>query len=103
MVFEGYADIMGTPAYNLRLALKRADATKEYPVELGVDRSRITTVCVGESIQFAIGTTVEAYQRNRIATLVAKLPGIIKVPPYNPPTKSPNNYPTKSPKKKTQF
>src|SRR3990172_6078069 len=28
MVIEGYADIRGTPAYNLRLAQRRADAAK---------------------------------------------------------------------------
>ncbi|MGE5443623.1 MAG: OmpA family protein [Ignavibacteriales bacterium] len=65
MVVEGYADIRGTNAYNLRLAQRRANATKAYLVKLGVDPSRIQTVSKGETSKFAAGSTEEAFQLNR--------------------------------------
>jgi peptidoglycan-associated lipoprotein len=80
VVIEGYADIRGTPAYNLRLAQRRADATKAYLVKLGIDPSRITTASGGETQQFGAGTTEESYQLNRRAHFTptkpsASLPG----------------------------
>jgi peptidoglycan-associated lipoprotein len=65
VVIEGYADIRGTNAYNLRLAQRRANATKAYLVKLGVDPSRIQTVSKGETSKFAAGSTEEAFQLNR--------------------------------------
>ncbi len=74
MVIEGYADIRGTPAYNLRLAQRRADAAKAAMVRLGVDPSRITTSSGGETTQFAAGTTEDSYQLNRRAHFVPSKP-----------------------------
>jgi|SRR3990170_2146529 len=76
VVIEGYTDIRGTPEYNLRLAQRRADATKGYLVKLGVDPSRIITASGGETTQFAAGTTEEAYQlNNRADFFVVNKPG----------------------------
>lgn len=76
---EGYADIRGTPAYNLRLAQRRADAAKAYLVQLGIDPSRIQTASGGETEQFGAGTTEEPYQLNRrvhfIPTTQGAVPG----------------------------
>ena len=74
VVIEGYADIRGIPAYNLRLAQRRADATKAALVRLGVDPSRVTTASGGETEQFAAGTTEDAYQLNRIASFNLVIP-----------------------------
>ncbi len=74
VMIEGYADIRGTPAYNLRLAQKRADSTKAYIVQLGIDPSRIDTSSGGETEQFAAGTTEEAYQLNRRAHFIVMQP-----------------------------
>jgi len=74
VLIEGYADIRGTPAYNLRLAQRRADATKAFLVQLGIDPSRITTASGGETTQFGAGTTEEAYQLNRRAHFIATSP-----------------------------
>jgi peptidoglycan-associated lipoprotein len=74
VLIEGYADIRGTPAYNLALAQRRADATKAVLVNLGIDPSRITTASGGETSQFGAGTTEEAYQLNRRAHFIATSP-----------------------------
>lgn len=74
VLIEGYADIRGTPAYNLRLAQRRADATKAFLVGLGIDPSRITTASGGETTQFGAGTTEEAYQLNRRAHFIGTSP-----------------------------
>jgi peptidoglycan-associated lipoprotein len=74
ILIEGYADIRGTPAYNLRLAQRRADATKAFLVNLGIDPTRITTASGGETAQFGAGSTEEAYQLNRRAHFIATSP-----------------------------
>lgn len=74
VLIEGYADIRGTPAYNLALAQRRADSTKAFLVQLGIDPSRITTASGGETEQFGPGTTEEAYQLNRRAHFVVTSP-----------------------------
>ena len=71
VLIEGYADIRGSAAYNLRLAQNRADSTMAYLVNnLGIDPSRITTASGGETTQFAAGSTEEAYQLNRRAHFI---------------------------------
>ena len=74
VLIEGYADIRGTPAYNLQLAQRRADAAKAFLVGLGIDPSRITTASGGETTQFGAGTTEEAYQLNRRAHFIGTSP-----------------------------
>ncbi len=45
---QGHCDERGTTAYNIALGQKRADRTKEFLINLGIDSSRITTVSYGE-------------------------------------------------------
>jgi peptidoglycan-associated lipoprotein len=45
---EGHADARGTNEYNLALGERRANATKDYLVSLGVPASRIDVVSKGE-------------------------------------------------------
>jgi len=75
VVIEGYADLRGTPEYNLRLAQRRANAAKAYLVKLGIDPSRIEAKGIGETSKFAAGTTEDAYQLNRRAQFVPVKPG----------------------------
>lgn len=70
VIIEGYADIRGSSAYNLRLAQRRADAAKAYLVRKGIDASRIQTTSGGETTQFAAGSTEDSYQLNRRAHFV---------------------------------
>jgi peptidoglycan-associated lipoprotein len=75
VVIEGYADIRGTSAYNLRLAQRRANSTKAYLVKLGIDPSRIQAVSKGKTQKFAAGKTEEAFQLNRRSHFIPTKPG----------------------------
>ena len=44
---EGHADASGAPAVNLPLSQRRAEAVRDYLVELGADPSMIVPVGVG--------------------------------------------------------
>ncbi len=70
VVIEGYADVRGDAAYNLRLAQNRADSTRAFLVNMGVDSGRISTTSGGATQQFAAGSTEDAYQLNRRAHFV---------------------------------
>ena len=76
IVIEGYADIRGSDAYNIALGQRRADSTKAYLVQLGVDPSRIQAESKGETSKFAAGSTEDAYQLNRRAQFVPVSPGM---------------------------
>jgi len=67
VVINGYADIRGTDAYNLRLAKRRANAAKNYLVKLGIDPKRMIALSKGETNRFAPGTTEAEFQLNRRA------------------------------------
>ena len=45
---EGHADSRGTNEYNLALAERRADVTRDYLVSLGLPADRVTIVSKGE-------------------------------------------------------
>jgi peptidoglycan-associated lipoprotein len=70
VVIEGYCDIRGTEEYNLALGQRRAEATKNYLVRLGVSPTRIQAVSRGETTQWAEGTSEDAYQQNRRAHFI---------------------------------
>ena len=55
IVIEGHCDERGTNAYNLALGERRAKATKDYLVSLGVSPRRVTTVSYGEERPFERG------------------------------------------------
>ncbi len=67
VVINGYADIRGSNAYNLRLAKRRANAARDYLIHLGVNPKRIIALTKGETSQFAPGSTEGEYQLNRRA------------------------------------
>ena len=82
VVINGYADIRGTDAYNLRLGKRRANAAKNYLVKLGIDPRRIIAIAKGETNKFAYGTTEAEFQLNRRARF---LPVDPKAPVIYPP------------------
>ena len=67
---EGHADERGTRDYNLALGERRANATKNYLVGLGIDASRITTMSLGKERPVAIGSDETAWSRNRRAVTI---------------------------------
>ncbi|MDR4505006.1 MAG: OmpA family protein [Candidatus Scalindua sp.] len=66
----GHTDNVGSMEYNIDLSEKRANAIKEYFVENGIDRSRITTTGVGFSQPIATNDTPEGRALNRRAELI---------------------------------
>lgn len=62
---EGHTCIIGTPAYNLGLSERRANAVKRYLQSRGVDVSRMNAVGYGQSRPIADNSTEEGRQQNR--------------------------------------
>ncbi len=70
VLVEGYCDIRGSIQYNLALGQRRAQATKDFLVQQGIDPGRIDIVSQGETTKFGAGTTERAFQLNRRAHFV---------------------------------
>lgn len=64
---EGHCDERGTIEYNLALGQRRADATKSYMTNLGVDKSLLETVSYGKERPMDPGHNEAAWAKNRRA------------------------------------
>ncbi len=62
---EGHCDERGTVEYNLSLGEKRADAAKEFLVQYGIDKSRITTISYGKERPLDPSSSEAAWAKNR--------------------------------------
>lgn len=73
-IVEGHCDERGTEEYNLALGDRRANAVKEFLIELGIAANRITTISYGEegSANFTpvAGHDESAWSQNRRAHFV---------------------------------
>jgi peptidoglycan-associated lipoprotein len=67
---EGHCDERGTRDYNLALGERRANSAKNYLVSLGVDAARLTTVSYGKERPLALGSSEDAWAKNRRAVTV---------------------------------
>ena len=65
VLIGGYCDERGTVEYNLQLGKRRAQAVKEYLVDLGVEKSRIQIVSYGKEKPFCTESTANCWQQNR--------------------------------------
>ncbi len=65
MVVEGYCDERGTVEYNLALGERRARASYDYLVILGVSPDRLSIVSFGEENPRSAGSNEEAWAQNR--------------------------------------
>ena len=70
ITIEGHADERGTREYNLALGDRRANATKDYLVALGVNPGRIKTISYGKERPVALGSNEAAWAQNRRAVTV---------------------------------
>ena len=70
IMVEGHCDERGTVDYNLALGDKRARATRDYLVSLGVAGNRLKTVSLGKERPLDTGATEQAFARNRRAHFV---------------------------------
>lgn len=62
---EGHCDERGTVEYNLALGAKRAKATKDYLVTLGIAGNRLGTISYGEELPLCREHTEGCWAENR--------------------------------------
>jgi peptidoglycan-associated lipoprotein len=65
VTIEGHCDERGSTEYNLALGDRRANATKQYLVSLGISADRITTVSYGKEKPFCMESNEACWQQNR--------------------------------------
>ena len=65
VTIEGHCDERGSTEYNLGLGQRRAQASKNYLVSLGISADRIDTVSWGKERPFCTESTEECWQQNR--------------------------------------
>ena len=69
VLVTGYTDRQGPPVYNKTLALRRADAVKQFLIELGVPESSVKVVALGPEAALCDDPGKECQQLNRRAHL----------------------------------
>ncbi len=70
VTIEGHADERGTREYNIALGERRANSAKNYLASLGIEPARISVISFGKERPDALGSTPEAWARNRRAVTV---------------------------------
>jgi peptidoglycan-associated lipoprotein len=72
VIIEGHCDERGTNEYNLALGDRRAFSAKSFLVDLGIADSRLTTISYGEEQPVDIGSSEDAWAKNRRAHFVIR-------------------------------
>ena len=72
VVIQGHCDERGTDEYNLALGEKRAQASRDFLVNFGIAKSRISVISYGEERPADPGHDEEAWVKNRRAEFVTK-------------------------------
>jgi len=72
LLIEGHCDERGTNEYNLALGERRAKATRDYLVSVGIDGSRITVISYGEERPLCNDRTEACWNQNRRAHFLVK-------------------------------
>jgi len=67
---EGHADERGTREYNLALGERRANATRDFLISLGVDPGRIEIISYGKERPAVLGSNEQAWAQNRRSVTV---------------------------------
>jgi peptidoglycan-associated lipoprotein len=67
LLIEGHCDERGTVEYNLALGERRAGATADYLMSLGIPSGRLKTISYGKEFPLDPGHNEEAWARNRRA------------------------------------
>ncbi len=65
VLIEGHCDERGTVDYNLELGKRRAQAVKDYLVDLGIAESRIHIVSYGKERPFCKESEPSCWRQNR--------------------------------------
>lgn len=69
VLIEGHTDAIGTDTYNQGLAMRRANAVRDYLAKAGVDPSRLEVQAMGEEIPEETNRTPDGRAANRRAEL----------------------------------
>jgi peptidoglycan-associated lipoprotein len=72
LLIEGHADERGTNEYNLALGERRAKATRDYLVSVGIDAGRITVISYGEERPSCTDKAEPCWVKNRRAHFLVK-------------------------------
>jgi peptidoglycan-associated lipoprotein len=72
VTIEGHCDERGTEEYNLALGDRRAQAARDYLIQLGVSSNRMESISFGEERPFAQGSNEAAWAQNRRAHFVVR-------------------------------
>jgi peptidoglycan-associated lipoprotein len=72
LLIEGHADERGTNEYNLALGERRAKATRDYLVSVGIEAGRITVISYGEERPTCTDKADACYTKNRRAHFLVK-------------------------------
>ncbi len=67
---EGHCDERGTNEYNLALGMRRATASRNYLLSLGVPPDRLSTISYGEELPIDPRHNEDAWSKNRRAHFV---------------------------------
>jgi peptidoglycan-associated lipoprotein len=73
LTIEGHCDQRGTQDYNLVLGKKRAEAAREYLINLGIQSNRIKIVSYGKERPFCQNDNEECFQQNRRNHMVVRM------------------------------
>lgn len=65
VIITGHTDNVGTPKYNQKLSLRRAEAVRNYLVSLGVNSKKMKVSGKGETKPIASNSTKEGRAKNR--------------------------------------
>jgi peptidoglycan-associated lipoprotein len=65
LVIEGHCDERGTESYNMVLGDRRANAVKEFLVNLGIPKEKIQVVSFGKEKPFCTDQNEQCWQENR--------------------------------------
>jgi peptidoglycan-associated lipoprotein len=70
VLIEGHCDERGTVEYNLALGERRANASKQYLLDMGIAAARVRTISYGEERPADPGHDEAAWAKNRRAAFV---------------------------------
>lgn len=73
LTVEGHCDQRGTQDYNLVLGKKRAQAARDYLINLGVQANRIKIVSYGKERPFCHNNNEDCFQENRRNHMVVRM------------------------------
>jgi len=71
ITIEGHCDQRGSDEYNMALGERRAQASKEFLVNMGISGGQLATITYGKERPQCNDNSEECYQRNRRAHLTA--------------------------------